>query len=59
MTKPTNHSTYDQSLPITYTNRFYIGMLAVFATYNPSLGRLNSPKTIYTADICKVRPPVA
>ena len=26
----------DQSSPMTYTNRFCVAMLAVFATYNPS-----------------------
>ena len=26
----------DQSSPMTYTNSFYVAMLAVFATYNPS-----------------------
>ena len=34
----------DQSSPMTYTNRFCVAMLAVFAIYNPSRGYLNSPE---------------
>ena len=44
----------DQSSPMTYTNRFCVAMLAVFATYNPSEAALTvlskESKTYYMAD---------
>ena len=37
----------DQSSPMTYTNRFCIAMLAVFATYNPSEAALTVLSAMY------------
>ena len=41
----------DQSSPMTYTNRFCVAMLAVFATYNPSEAALTVLSRVYGSSI--------